>query len=311
MYYGFDIGGTKIELAVFDADLQRIWQKRIPTPRDDYDRLLRALLTLTEEADALIGGRGWVGVGVPGMENTDDGTLFAANLPAAMGRPLRADLCRLLQREVRLSNDANCFALSEAWEEAFRSYPVVLGIILGTGMGGGLVVNGQVVDGKNGIAGEFGHFRLPIDALDILGETIPRVKCGCGRVGCVENYLSGRGFEWLYAHFSRRTLSAPEIIAAFYAGDPQAQAHVDRYLALLAVCLGNLLTLVDPHLVVLGGGLSNFDEIYRQLPHRLPGSLLPVARVPRIEKARYGDAGGVRGAALLHLMGQTAPRQSL
>lgn len=311
MYYGFDIGGTKIELAVFDADLQRIWQKRIPTPRGDYDRLLRALLTLTEEADALIGGRGWVGVGVPGMENTDDGTLFAANLPAAMGRPLRADLSRLLQREVRLSNDANCFALSEAWDDAFRSYPVVLGIILGTGMGGGLVVNGQVVDGKNGIAGEFGHFRLPIDALDILGEAIPRVKCGCGCVGCVENYLSGRGFEWLYAHFSRRTLSAPEIIAAFYAGDPQAQAHVDRYLALLAVCLGNLLTLVDPHLVVLGGGLSNFDEIYRQLPHRLPGSLLPVARVPRIEKARYGDAGGVRGAALLHLMGQTAPRQSL
>ncbi|AIR71616.1 N-acetylglucosamine kinase [Dickeya fangzhongdai] len=311
MYYGFDIGGTKIELAVFDVDLQRIWQKRIPTPRDDYDRLLRTLLALTEEADALVGGRGLVGVGVPGMENADDGTLFAANLPAAMGRPLRADLSRLLQREVRLSNDANCFALSEAWDEGFRSYPVVLGIILGTGMGGGLVVNGQVVDGKNGIAGEFGHFRLPVDALDILGETIPRVKCGCGRVGCVENYLSGRGFEWLYAHFSQRTLSAPEIIAAFYAGDPEAQAHVDRYLALLAVCLGNLLTLVDPHLVVLGGGLSNFDEIYRQLPQRLPGSLLPVARVPRIEKARYGDAGGVRGAALLHLMGQPAPRQSL
>ncbi|QDX29736.1 N-acetylglucosamine kinase [Dickeya poaceiphila] len=304
MYYGFDIGGTKIELAVFDAGLQRIWQKRIPTPRDDYEHLLRVLLNLTQEADAQIGGRGLVGVGVPGMENADNGTLFAANLPAAMGKPLRADLSRLLQREVRLSNDANCFALSEAWDDEFRAYPVVLGIILGTGMGGGLVVNGQVVEGKNGIAGEFGHFRLPVDALDILGESIPRVKCGCGRTGCVENYLSGRGFEWLYAHFYSHPLSAPDIITAFYAGEPRAQAHVDRYLALLAVCLGNLLTLVDPHLVVFGGGLSNVDEIYRQLPRRLPESLLSVARVPRIEKARHGDAGGVRGAALLHLMSQ-------
>ncbi|MBP2835980.1 N-acetylglucosamine kinase [Dickeya parazeae] len=302
MYYGFDIGGTKIELAVFDAGLQRIWQKRIPTPRDDYEGLLNGLLALTREADALSGCQGTVGVGVPGMENAGDGTLFAANLPAAMGRPLRADLSQRLQRDVRLSNDANCFALSEAWDNEFRAYPVVLGIILGTGMGGGLVVNGRVVDGKNGVAGELGHFRLPVDALDILGESIPRVPCGCGRTGCVENYLSGRGFEWLYAHFYHRTLSAPEIIRVFYAGDSQAQAHVDRYLALLAVCLGNLLTLIDPHLVVFGGGLSNFDEIYRQLPQRLPDSLLPVARVPRLEKARHGDAGGVRGAALLHLM---------
>ncbi|MEI7346109.1 N-acetylglucosamine kinase [Dickeya chrysanthemi] len=307
MYYGFDIGGTKTELAVFDAGLRRIWQKRIATPRDDYDRLLQALRNLTQEADALIGGRGSVGVGVPGMENADDGTLFAANLPAAMGRTLRADLSRLLARDVRLSNDANCFALSEAWDDEFRVYPVVLGIILGTGMGGGLVVNGQVVDGKNGVTGELGHIRLPVDALDILGESIPRVTCGCGRRGCVENYLSGRGFEWLYTHFYHCTLSAPEIIAAFYAGEPQARQHVERYLALLAVCLGNLLTLVDPHLIVFGGGLSNFDEIYRQLPQRLPGSLLPVARVPRIEKARHGDAGGVRGAALLHLINQPQP----
>ncbi|MBP2856706.1 N-acetylglucosamine kinase [Dickeya oryzae] len=307
MYYGFDIGGTKIELAVFDAGLQRIWQKRIPTPRDDYEHLLNDLMALTREADARSGCQGTVGVGVPGMENADDGTLFAANLPAAMGRPLRADLSRRLQRDVRLSNDANCFALSEAWDNEFRAYPVVLGIILGTGMGGGLVVNGRVVDGKNGVAGELGHFRLPVDALDILGASIPRVPCGCGRAGCVENYLSGRGFEWLYAHFHHRMLSAPEIIRAFYAGDPQARAHVDRYLALLAVCLGNLLTLIDPHLVVFGGGLSNFDEIYRQLPQRLPDSVLPVARVPRIEKARHGDAGGVRGAALLHLMSPSLP----
>ncbi|ACS85418.1 N-acetylglucosamine kinase [Musicola paradisiaca] len=298
-YYGFDMGGTKIELAVFDAGLRPVWRKRVPTPHDDYHLLLATIAALTHEADARF-GVGAVGIGIPGVEQGVDGPLLTANLPATMGRSLRADLRRLLQRDVRLSNDANCFVLSEAWDEEFRQYPVVLGIILGTGMGGGLVVNGRLVDGANGIAGEFGHFRLPVDALDILGADIPRVACGCGQRGCVENYLSGRGFEWLYQHFYQQALPATAIIAAYRQGDLKAVGHVERFMALLAVCLGNLLTIVDPHLVVLGGGLSNVDEIYQQLPQRLAASLLPIARVPRIEKARYGDAGGVRGAALLH-----------
>ncbi|SQJ20976.1 N-acetyl-D-glucosamine kinase [Serratia rubidaea] len=218
-----------------------------------------------------------------------------------MGQALPRDLAALIGREVRVENDANCFALSEAWDKEFRRYPVVFGLILGTGVGGGLIVDGKVVSGRNHIAGEFGHLRLPVDALEVLGRDIPRVACGCGHHGCIENYISGRGFEWLYAHFYQQRLSAPQIIAHYQAGEPQAQAHVERFLDLLAICLGNLLTVIDPHLVVIGGGLSNFAAIYQALPSRLPRSLLRVAKMPRIEPARYGDAGGVRGAAFLNL----------
>ncbi|WP_419236585.1 N-acetylglucosamine kinase [Serratia fonticola] len=302
MYYGFDMGGTKIELGVFDANLQRIWQKRVPTPRDDYRQLLAVLRDLTLEADAVCGTQGQVGIGIPGLPN-EDGTLFTANVPAAMGQPLPRDLSKLIGREVKVDNDANCFTLSEAWDEEFRHYPTVLGIILGTGVGGGLIVNGKVNSGRNFITGEFGHFRLPVDALEVLGRDIPRVPCGCGHDGCIENYISGRGFEWMYAHFYQQRLPAQQIIAHYQAGEPQAVAHVERFLDVLAICLGNLLTIIDPHLVVIGGGLSNFAAIYQALPQRLPAHLLRVAKLPRIEKARYGDAGGVRGAAFLNLVG--------
>ncbi|MHA7847172.1 N-acetylglucosamine kinase [Serratia sp. D1N4] len=301
MYYGFDMGGTKIELGVFDADLRRIWQKRLPTPRDDYRQLLAVLRDLTHEADAFCGTQGSVGIGIPGLPN-EDGTLFTANVPAAMGQPLPRDLSTLIGREIRVDNDANCFALSEAWDDEFRHYPSVLGIILGTGVGGGLIVDGKVLSGRNYIAGEFGHFRLPVDALEVLGRDIPRVACGCGHDGCIENYISGRGFEWMYSHFYQHHLPAQQIIAHYQAGEPRAVAHVDRFLEVLAICLGNLLTIIDPHLVVIGGGLSNFDAIYQALPQRLPAHLLRVAKLPRIEKARYGDAGGVRGAAFLNLV---------
>ncbi|EFA49616.1 ROK family protein [Yersinia pestis KIM D27] len=301
MYYGFDMGGTKIELGVFDENLQRIWHKRVPTPREDYPQLLQILRDLTEEADTYCGVQGSVGIGIPGLPNADDGTVFTANVPSAMGQPLQADLSRLIQREVRIDNDANCFALSEAWDPEFRTYPTVLGLILGTGVGGGLIVNGSIVSGRNHITGEFGHFRLPVDALDILGADIPRVPCGCGHRGCIENYISGRGFEWMYSHFYQHTLPATDIIAHYAAGEPKAVAHVERFMDVLAVCLGNLLTMLGSPFGRGGWGLSNFEKIYQELPKRLPAHLLRVARLPRIEKARYGDSGGVRGAAFLHL----------
>lgn len=302
MYYGFDVGGTKIEIGVFDADWRPVWQKRVATPRDDYGQLLTTLKLLTDEADTVAGSPGSIGIGVPGLYEQDAGTWFTANLPSAMGRTLHQDLTRLLQREIRISNDANCFALSEAHHPDFRHSPVIFGLILGTGVGGGLIVNGHPVNGANGIAGEFGHTRLPADALDILGAELCLAPCGCGRKGCIENYISGRGFEWLYQHRYSQPLPATAIIQRYDAGDKQAQIHVERYMRLLAVCLGNLLTLLDPSLLVLGGGLSNFDAIYSLLPRYLPDFLLPTARLPSIEKARYGDAGGVRGAALLHLL---------
>lgn len=300
MYYGFDIGGSKIALGVYDQHRRLQWEKRVATPHDGYASFLDAIRQLVEDADARSGLPGRVGIGIPGMPQTDDGTLYAANLPAASGKPLKADLSALLGREVRIENDANCFALSEAWDDEFRRYPLVMGLILGTGVGGGIVFNGKAVSGRSFITGEFGHMRLPVDVLDVIGNT-PLIRCGCGKTGCMETLLSGRGFAWLHQHFYHQSLSAPEIIARWRQQDAQAREHVERFVDLLAVCLGNLLTAIDPDLLVLGGGLSNFSYLVEQLPQRLAKHLLPVAKVPRIEAARHGDAGGMRGAAFLHL----------
>lgn len=301
MYYGFDIGGSKIALGVFDGQRRLLWEKRVPTPRDSYASFLQAVVSLVDEADERFGEQGSVGIGIPGMPETADGTLYAANVPAASGKPLRADLSARLGRDVRLDNDANCFALSEAWDDEFTRYPLVMGLILGTGVGGGIVLNGKSITGHSYITGEFGHIRLPVDALDVVGRDFPLTRCGCGQLGCIENYLSGRGFAWLYEHYYQQPLSSPEIVALWEQGETRAREHVARYLDLLAVCLGNILTIVDPDLVVIGGGLSNFSAITDGLSGRLPRHLLSVARVPRIERARHGDAGGMRGAAFLHL----------
>ncbi|MCS2163017.1 N-acetylglucosamine kinase [Scandinavium sp. H11S7] len=301
MFYGFDIGGSKIALGVFDAQRRLQWEKRTPTPRDSYESFLQAVCGLVAEADERFGVKGSVGIGIPGMPETADGTLYAANVPAASGQKLRQDLSARLDRDVRLDNDANCFALSEAWDDEFTQYPLVMGLILGTGVGGGLVLNGKSITGHSYITGEFGHIRLPVDALDVVGRDFPLTRCGCGQLGCIENYLSGRGFAWLYEHYNQQALSSPEIVAQWEQGETKAREHVERYLDLLAVCLGNIMTIVDPDLLVIGGGLSNFAAITDGLAVRLPRHLLPVARVPRIERARHGDAGGMRGAAFLHL----------
>lgn len=301
MYYGFDIGGSKIALGVFDDTRRLQWEKRVATPKDSYQTFLTTITQLVAEADERFGGQGSVGIGIPGMPETADGTLYAANVPAASGKPLRKDLSARLARDVRLDNDANCFALSEAWDDEFRQYPIVMGLILGTGVGGGIVANGQTLKGRSYITGEFGHIRLPVDAMTLMGFDFPLTRCGCGKLGCIENYLSGRGFAWLYQHYYHQSLSSPEIIARWEQGDAQAKAHVERYADLLAVCLGNILTIVDPDLLVIGGGLSNFAALTSLLAERLPPHLLPVARIPRIERARHGDAGGMRGAAFLHL----------
>lgn len=301
MYYGFDIGGSKIALGVYDSARNLIWEQRIATPHGDYPQFLNAIAGLVAQADSYTGIQGSVGVGIPGMPETDDGTLYAANLPAASGKPFRRDLSALLRREVRIDNDANCFTLSEAWDDEFSHLPVVMGLILGTGVGGGLVINGKPVTGRSYITGEFGHIRLPVDALVVLGKDIPLRHCGCGQTGCIENYLSGPGFAWLWEHYYQSSLSAPQIVSLWQRNDPRARDFVTRWVDLLAVCLGNILTIVDPHLVVIGGGLSHFDFLIEELPQRLPHSLLPVAKVPRIARARHGDAGGMRGAAFLHL----------
>lgn len=305
MHYGLDIGGSKIALGVYNDQRVLQWETRIATPHDCYEHFLTAVTDLVAVADRRFSCRGTVGIGIPGIPVTQDGTLYAANLPAASGRSVQADLTARLGREVRMDNDANCFALSEAWDDEFRDYPVVIGLILGTGVGGGIIVDGKPLAGSHFITGEFGHMRLPVDALDVLGWDMPLRRCGCGQHGCIEGYLSGQGFSWLYQQSYQRELSAPQIVDRFHQGETDAVHHVNRFLDLLAVCLGNWLTMVDAHLVVIGGGLSQFSTLIEELPSRLPRHLLPVAKVPRIAQARHGDAGGMRGAAFLHLSRQS------
>ncbi|WP_392565871.1 N-acetylglucosamine kinase [Utexia brackfieldae] len=301
MLYGFDVGGTKIEIAVFDKQLKEVWRKRIDTPHDSYHSFLEAFAGLVFEADEKFGQKGAVGIGVPGIVDVHHKTVFTTNIEIAKNKPFIQDLEKKLSRPIEINNDANCFTLSESHDPEFKQYANVLGVILGTGLGGGLVINQEIVSGLNGCAGEIGHMKLPIDALAILGADIPLMLCGCGQVGCCERYLSGTGFTWLYKHFYQESIPAPKIIEHYYAKEPKAVAHVDRYMELLALYLANLLVVLDAELVVIGGGLSNFDEIYAELPKRLPRYLLKMMKAPRIEKARFGDSGGARGAALLCL----------
>ncbi|XKM13961.1 N-acetylglucosamine kinase [Orbaceae bacterium ac157xtp] len=301
MLYGFDIGGTKIEIGVFDEYLNQIWSKRIATPKESYNAFLTAIVELVLEADKKFSTKGMVGIGIPGMINHKEQTIYTTNIEMVKNKPFIADLTQAIGRNIAVENDANCFVLSESYHDDFKTSKNVLGIILGTGLGGGLVINHKIVAGNNGCGGEIGHIRMPIDMFDILGRDTPIIPCGCGLKGCCERYLSGTGFEWLYHHKYHQNLKAKTIIEHFYQGEPKAIEHTERYLDALSAYLGNLLMVLDAELVVFGGGLSNFEQIYQELPKRLPSYILKQMQLPRIEKARYGDSGGTRGAALLNI----------
>lgn len=302
MYYGLDIGGTKIELAVFNENLDKLYSERVLTPKSDYDDWLNAIVDLVNRADEQFGEPGTVGLGVPGFVNQQTGLAEITNIRVADNKPILRDLSERLGREVRAENDANCFALSEAWDPENRQYPSVLGLILGTGFGGGLVIDGKIYSGQVGMAGELGHLQLNYHALKLLGwDKAPIYDCGCGNKACLDTYLSGRGFEMLYRDLKGEALSAREIIDAFYRGHPSAVEFVQLFVELAAISIGNIITALDPHMVVLGGGLSNFDYLYEALPKALPPHLMRTARVPVIKKAIHGDSGGVRGAAALFL----------
>ncbi|MFV0575448.1 MAG: N-acetylglucosamine kinase [Vibrio sp.] len=306
MYYGFDVGGTKIEFGAFNEKLERLATERIPTPGTDYQALLAAIVQLVEKYDIQFGCQGAVGLGLPGMESVDDGAVMTSNVPAAKGQFIRRDLEAALKRPVKISNDANCFALSEAWDDEHQGQESVLGLILGTGFGGGIVVNGHVVAGGSHVAGEIGHMRMPIDAWFYLEQSCkdkpaPLFACGCEKKGCIDNYISGRGFEQLYEHYYGERIKAVELIKLYEQKEPKALEHVNRFMEFLAICFGNIFTAFDPNVVVLGGGLSNFDLIYEEMPKRIPPYLLNVGKVPKILKAKHGDSGGVRGAAFLNI----------
>ena len=302
MLYGLDIGGTKIELAVFNSQLEKQYRERVETPKTSYEDWLNTIADLVKKADEKFGGKGSVGLGIPGFVNQTTGIAEITNIRVADNKPILCDLSAILEREVCAENDANCFALSEAWDAENAQYPSVLGLILGTGFGGGFVLNGKIHSGQTGMAGELGHLQLNYHALKLLGwDRAPIYDCGCGNKACLDTYLSGRGFEMLYRDLKGEALSAKEIIQRFYAGDKSAVEFVGVFVELAAISIGNIITAFDPHLIVLGGGLSNFDYLYGALSKALPPHLMRSAKVPVIKKAKYGDSGGVRGAAALFL----------
>jgi len=280
---GVDIGGTKIEALALDAAGREVFRKRIPTPRGDYEATVAAVVSLVAEA-----GAGTVGVGIPGALSRATGRVKNANSTWLIGRSLKEDLERALKREIRLENDANCFALSEAVDGAGQGARVVFGAILGTGVGGGIVVDGRVLTGPNAIAGEWGHNPLPLPS----EADLPLPPCYCGRLGCIETYLSGPGLARDHQQITGARLTPEEIVSL---GGESLRRYEER----LARALAAVINLLDPDVIVLGGGMSNIERLYGEVP-RLWGRHVFSDRVTtRLARHAHGDSSGVRGAAWL------------
>ena len=295
MRIGIDLGGTKIELLALDAAGVPCFRQRIATPQGDYMETVMAIAGLVEAAENALGQRGSVGIGIPGAESLASGLIKNANSTCLIGKPLRRDLQAVLQRPIRLANDANCFALSEAVDGAGREAEVVFGVILGTGVGGGIVVRQQVLVGANAIAGEWGHNPLP--APGPADQPLP--PCYCGRHGCIEAYLSGPALAADHLRQHGEALDAAEIARRAEAGDPHCVASLDRHEIRLARALASVINLLDPQVIVLGGGLSQIRRLYQTLPARIAPHVFSDACYTRIVPPTHGDSSGVRGAAWL------------
>lgn len=295
MRLGVDLGGSKIELVALDDGGQVLLRRRRPTPRGSYHGTLAAIGELVAAAEHDLGQRGSVGVGMPGAESTVDGKVKNANSTWLIGHALRNDLQDLLQREVRLANDANCFALSEATDGAAKGAETVFGVILGTGVGGGLVVRGRVLTGANRIAGEWGHNALPLPD----EEDQPPPRCYCGRRGCIETWLSGPALAADHLRHAGVALTAVEIDSRASSGDAACEATLQRYERRLAKALAMVVNIVDPDSIVLGGGLSNIDRFYRSVPRLWHRHVFSDVVQTQLLRNRHGDSSGVRGAAWL------------
>ena len=291
---GIDLGGTKIEARALDASGVECFRRRLATPRGDYDATLEAIATLVAEAERTAGPSS-VGIGIPGSVSPATGLIKNANSVWLNGRHLLRDLQRRLDREVRLANDANCFALSEAVDGAAAGARVVFGVIVGTGTGGGVVVDRQVVVGANAIGGEWGHNPLPWPEA---GEW-PGAACYCGRTGCIETYLSGPALARDYRMASGDNADAMTIAARAADGESAAIAALERYESRMARALASIINVIDPDVIVLGGGLSNIVRLYANVPARWGPYVFSDAVVTRLVPAMHGDASGVRGAAWL------------
>ncbi|HKU67882.1 MAG TPA: ROK family protein [Candidatus Baltobacteraceae bacterium] len=281
MRIGVDLGGTKIEIVVLDSDRAERLRRRVATPAGDYDATVSAIASLVREAQEIAGEDAPIGIGTPGSTSKRSGLIVNANSTVLIGKPLQADVERAIGRRVRMTNDANCFALSEAADGAAAGAAVAFGVILGTGVGGALAIRTRILEGANGIAGEWGHNPLPWPRPD----EMPGPPCYCGKYGCIETFLSGPAL-------------ARERAAA---GD---EAALEQYEDRLARALATIVNIVDPDVVVLGGGVSNIARLYENVPQLLPRYVFSDFVRTKLLQARHGDSSGVRGAAMLWAEGE-------
>jgi len=329
--FGIDLGGTKIELIALDAAGQECLRRRVPTPQNDYAATVAAIATLVHDAETGLKQNGTVGIGTPGAISPATGRIKNANSTCLIGQPLKEDLERVLDRPIRLTNDANCLALSEATDGAAAGASVVFGVILGTGVGGGIVVNGQVLDGANAIAGEWGHSPLPYFQFahtqadrtstgqhPATGEALihpwpsPREfdaapACYCGKKGCIETWLSGRALAADHVRYGGEALPAHEIAQLAQAGYGPCNATLMRYEERLARALASVINLLDPDVIVLGGGVSNISRLYDTVPRLWARYVFSDRIDTKLVPPKYGDSSGVRGAARLWNEGTKQP----
>lgn len=324
--FGIDFGGTKTEIIALDAgNGKEIYRKRIPSPSGDYQQTMQSFKTLIEEAEAQLGAVGTIGIGMPGSISKDNGLVKNSNAVWMNGRPLLKDFSALMGREVRIQNDANCFAVSEATDGAGAGGEVVFGVIIGTGCGGGVVVNGKPIGGINGVGGEWGHNVLPYPRVyrphyfengfapetetprngithytdDIAWSEYPGELCYCGKSGCQELWISGTGFKLDYKRVTGEDLSTHDIINNAQKGEPKAAAALDRYIDRLARSLSVVINILDPDVIVLGGGMSNVDALYTHVPKIWGKYVFSDSVHTKLRPPRHGDSSGVRGAAWL------------
>ena len=294
MRIGIDLGGTKIEAIALDSTGHERARKRMPSPRS-YDATIAAIRDLVAALEAETGEQGTVGIGMPGAVSPATGLVKNANSTWLIGHPFGRDLEAALGREVRLANDADCFALSEATDGAAAGAKTVFGVILGTGVGGGIVVNGALLSGPNAIAGEWGHNSLPF----VLADEMPGPDCYCGKKGCIETWVSGPGFAADYMRDTREALSPEAIVAAAEAGNRPARLALRRYADRLARALSHVIDILDPHAIVLGGGMSNIAALYDEVPSRWGAYVFSDTVATPLLRHKHGDSSGVRGAAWL------------
>jgi len=295
MRIGIDLGGTKIEGVALDDEGNELGRERVATPRGEYDGTIAAIAQVVAALEQRFGGPASVGIGIPGAISPATGVVKNANSTWLNGRAFDRDLERGLRRPVRLANDANCFALSEATDGAAAGSGVVFGVILGTGVGGGIVVNGRIVEGAHRIAGEWGHNPLPAPHDD----ERPGPACYCGRHGCIETFLSGPGWADDTARRTGRRADAMSLADAAVKGDALAREALTRYVDRLARSLATVINVIDPDTIVLGGGLSNITALYDEVPARWGAYVFSDVITTRLVRAAHGDSSGVRGAAWL------------